>query len=319
MNLPGYYTTFDVPSSLAKDCPCLYSVLESVFNDKYHDLYDDHATKQIEDAVLRVLAALESEPSLPIKHLRYVYMAYTLMLSVEDTLTAYNKDLSSFYYVKEIIESFICDPSIEIDVNKEIQALFPYPNKITAYMAVDGANDVIYHALECLDLSKSTSSICNILYEATTGDAISGFAVANRFIFNWCINEVIPSSYYLSVPRTLFSFKWQYPSLFNYKVNKDFQDIDKPNTYIVIGAYIESNKIHTIYVYKKTEFTNIHKIVINSNELKLVPSWSGIPRITHIPIIGGSTLIINNNELISSLITNNSLVPGLWQALESII
>ncbi len=74
-------------------------------------------------------------------------------------------------------------------------------------------SNIFYGLLQTLNTKTAYNAILDILYDAITGDAISGFAAAQRDMFNWWLIEVIPAAYCLKLPSTLYSREWEFPPL----------------------------------------------------------------------------------------------------------
>lgn len=91
--------------------------------------------------------------------------------------------------------------------------MFSNINEVGRYQAADEAYSIFYGLVKTLDRKTAYKAILHILYDAITGDAISGFAAAQRDMFNWWLIEVIPAAYCLKLPATLYSGKWKFPPL----------------------------------------------------------------------------------------------------------
>lgn len=81
------------------------------------------------------------------------------------------------------------------------------------YQAADEAYNIFYALLKTLNKESAYEELIDILYEAITGDAISHEAAAKRDLFNWWIIDVVPSSYCMMLPSSLYQRTSVFPSL----------------------------------------------------------------------------------------------------------
>jgi hypothetical protein len=224
MNKPNFDTeNFSLPEQLYKDNLPLCTLLEQLSKNKYADLYEREANvTEIEPLFYTILEAIGDPTKDETTHLRYIYIAYTFMLSTHgDTRKFYrNREdnegspllKDKFNTVKSILKDYI-EGERPTNIEETTNSLFPYINETGFSMEYDEVSNVLYNSLLTLDPNEATEAVVNILYDSLTGDAISGFGKALRPMFNWFITEVIPSSYYFSLPYILFSHKWPYPSV----------------------------------------------------------------------------------------------------------
>ncbi|MEG3907982.1 hypothetical protein QT979_08975 [Microcoleus sp. w2-18bC1] len=205
----GHYTDFKLPNN--SDIPeQLQQTLHTVWDRKYRDLYERGGNSDVEEAFVEVMTSF-GMPNNQISHQRYVYMAYGIALAAKPTIKHYFPEEDKADRVQKIVFSWLKD-GCEIPETCA-DTLFPNINKIGKYQATDEAYNIFYGLLQTLNTKTAYNAILDILYDAITGDAISGFAVAKRDMFNWWLIEVIPAAYCLKLPSTLYSGKWEFPPL----------------------------------------------------------------------------------------------------------
>ncbi|MEG3892872.1 MULTISPECIES: hypothetical protein [unclassified Microcoleus] len=205
----GYYRNFQLPSN--SDIPeQLQETLHRVWERKYRDLYETGGKYNVEEAFVEVMTAF-GMPNDAISHQRYVYMAYGIALAAKPTIKHYFPEEDKADRVQKIVSCWLKD-GCEIPETCA-DTLFPNINKIGKYQATDEAYNIFYGLLQTLNTKTAYNAILDILYDAITGDAISGFAVAKRDMFNWWLIEVVPAAYCLKLPSTLYSREWEFPPL----------------------------------------------------------------------------------------------------------
>jgi hypothetical protein len=181
-----------------------------VWERKYRDLYETGGKCNVEAAFVEVMTAF-GMPNDAISHQRYVYMAYGIALAAKPTIKHYFPEENKADIVQGIVSCWLKDGG-EIP-ETWADTLFPHINEIGKYQATDEAYNIFYGLLQTLNTKTAYNAILNILYDAITGDPISGFTEARRDMFNWWLIEVIPAAYCLQLPSTLYSRKWEFPSL----------------------------------------------------------------------------------------------------------
>jgi hypothetical protein len=205
----GHYTDFKLPKNL-EISKQLQQTLHSVWHRKYRDLYERGGKYNVEEAFVEVMAAF-GMPDDAISHQRYVYMAYGIALAAKPTVKHYFPEEHKTDIVQGIVSCWLKDGG-EIP-GTWADTLFPNIDKIGKYQATDEAYNIFYGLLQTLNTKTAYNAILDILYNAITGDAISGFAAAKRDMFNWWSIEVIPAAYCLKLPSTLYSGNWNFPPL----------------------------------------------------------------------------------------------------------
>ena len=205
----GHYTDFKLPSNSTIP-EQLQQTLQTVWDRKYDDLYERGGKCSVEEAFVEVMTAF-GMPNDPISHQRYVYMAYGIALAAKPTIKHYFPEEHKADIVEAIVSCWLKD-GCEIP-ESWADTLFPNINKIGKYQASNEAYNIFYGLLQTLNTKTAYNAILDILYDAITGDAISGFTEARRDMFNWWLIEVIPAAYCLKLPSTLYSGKWEFPPL----------------------------------------------------------------------------------------------------------
>jgi len=205
----GYYRNFQLPSN--SDIPeQLQETLHRVWERKYRDLYETGGKYNVEEAFVEVMTAF-GMPNDAISHQRYVYMAYGIALAAKPTIKHYFPEENKTDIVQGIVSCWLKDGG-EIP-ETWADTLFPNINKIGKYQATDEAYNIFYGLLQTLNTKTAYNAILNILYDAITGDAITGCTEARRDMFNWWLIEVVPAAYCLKLPSTLYSREWEFPTL----------------------------------------------------------------------------------------------------------
>ncbi|WP_373533712.1 hypothetical protein [Microcoleus sp.] len=182
----------------------LQQTLQTVWDRKYDDLYERGGNSDVEEAFVEVMTAF-GMPNDPISHQRYVYMAYAMALAAKPTIKHYFPEEHKADIVEGIVSCWLKDGG-EIP-ETWADTLFPNINKIGKYQATDEAYNIFYGLMQTLNTKTAYNAILDIMYDAITGDAISGFTEARRDMFNWWLIEVIPAAYCLKLPSTLYSVK----------------------------------------------------------------------------------------------------------------
>ena len=189
----GYYPKFEL--SINYNVPLeLEETLKKAWNRRYGDLYERGGQDNVKEAFEEVLQAF-GMPSDAISHRRYVYMAYAMALAAQPTIKHYFPEEYKIDSVQAIVSCWLKD-SCEIP-ETWVDTLFPNINEIGRYQAADEAYNIFYGLLKTLNPKTAYNAILDILYDAITGDAISGFAAA----------------YFLKVPSTLYSGQWEFSPL----------------------------------------------------------------------------------------------------------
>ncbi|MGL5066181.1 MAG: hypothetical protein ACRC62_39935 [Microcoleus sp.] len=205
----GHYTDFKLPSN--SDIPDrLQQTLRAVWDRKYDDLYERGGDSDVEEAFLEVMQAF-GMPNDEISHQRYIYMAHAMALAAQPTIKHYFPEERKVEIIQAIVSCWLKD-GCEIP-ETWADTLFANSKEIGRYQAADEAYSIFYGLVKTLNKKTAYHAILHILYDAITGDAISGFAAAQRDMFNWWLIEVVPAAYCLKLPATLYSGKWKFPPL----------------------------------------------------------------------------------------------------------
>ena len=236
----GYYNKFILPEGI--NIPeNLQVTLQYIWNRKYMDFYEDNGgDSDVEEAFEELLDAF-GKPNNVKQHKRYLYIAFTMALASQSIIKHYYPENNKIYVYTALATALEENPSRRKKVipqynnltqhdncfdkfedkfdiffkysEKAIdlaKILFPNINKIGKYQAVDEANNVLYNCLQTFNKELAYESVLDILYDAITGEAIAGFALSKRDIFNWLLIEVIPYAYYLQLPPNIYSEKYRF-------------------------------------------------------------------------------------------------------------
>ncbi|BAZ29384.1 hypothetical protein NIES4074_18290 [Cylindrospermum sp. NIES-4074] len=185
----------------------------------YEELYEPEAdgTASLQDDLNAVLEVLrDSDQS--VNHLRYVWMALILSLSVEPTLEYYDPSNSLLKIIIKLLEEVLRETinfssksiSITTDtLDNLINEIFKshesyFQIKTANFQAISEALDVFYNALRVINYDQAVEAILEILDDCLEGYAIFPGSYGRRELFDWWLFEVVPASYNLLPPKTFY-------------------------------------------------------------------------------------------------------------------
>jgi len=201
----GYYHQFILPENI--EIPeNLKVTLQYIWNRKYDDLYEVGGNSDLEEAFEELLETFGKPDNIK-QHRRSIYLAWAMALATQSIIKHYYPNDNSFYQVEKQVKLSLIQGYK--NVNNLANQLFPNINKIGKYQAVDEAYNILYNCLQTLDPELAYQSVLDILYDGITGEAIAGFSLPKRDIFNWLLIEVIPYAYCLQLPPHIYSEKYQ--------------------------------------------------------------------------------------------------------------
>lgn len=207
---------------LFEEIPNYKLIASEVWQHHYAELYEPEATGEIElqEDLERILDLLESENP-AITHLRYVWMALILALTVKPTMNYYFPDYPiaekiiaqiEMWLVEAIERVLICEnPSLEsISIKTQENRLVPdpiigsFPEKIASFQIPYEALDVYQNAIKTLDRDKSSEALLEILDDCLEGYAIFPGSQGRRELFNWWLLDVVLASLHLCLPNAIY-------------------------------------------------------------------------------------------------------------------
>ncbi|MDY6784325.1 MAG: hypothetical protein SW833_17550 [Cyanobacteriota bacterium] len=197
-------------------------VANEVSQHRYAELYEPEATGEVElqedlEKILRLLEDKNPETT----HLRYVWMALILALTVKPAIDYYFPDraiaektiVQLAMWLVEVIKQVpdtenrasgsLGIQEIEI-VPERIVASLSENRKIASFQVLYEALDVYQNAVKMLDRNKSLEALLEILEDCLEGYAIFPGASGRRELFNWWLRDVVPASLQLRPPASIY-------------------------------------------------------------------------------------------------------------------
>ena len=213
MTLSLDYPNFQISSSY-EISESLRQLLERVWQNHYQELYEEGAegTISLEEALLLILDALGDRDN-SLCHCRYVYMAVILALAVEPTVKAYLPDQQKTEQIFKLVRNWL--KTQKIPAQEQIKQLFPQLS--LGNQAIDEAEDVFKNLLQALNPSQAKEALLEILDDCLEGYAIFPGSIGRRDLFNWWLLEVVPCSWCLQFPESIYTIKGIIP--FNFPSN----------------------------------------------------------------------------------------------------
>ena len=213
----------NLPSSLKK-------LLITVYNQHYEELYEPEATRAncLQDDLDDILCLFNKNRNQILKQFRYIWMTLILAVVVEPTVKYYLPDCNisedtinrlASWLKKTLVEllhketnfnkmleqiEFI-ESSDNLDEPLDFTNIFSGDNKIASFQVVYEALDVYKNAVKVLDSNQSLEALLNILDDCLEGYAIFPGSQGRRELFNWWLLEVVPASWRLSVPSSMYT------------------------------------------------------------------------------------------------------------------
>lgn len=190
--------------------------LIKAFQEHYAELYEPEATAYLQDAIDDVFSSFQTNnPKLT--HLRYVWMALILAVVVEPTVKYYQPDNAvpkatinrvAIWLIETLAE--LLDSKVKFDkVSREIEAEaivnHLLTRKNTNYQVLFEALNVYKSVAQALDADQSLEALLDILDNCLEGYAIFPGSQGRRELFDWWLLEVVPASWYLCPPSSIYS------------------------------------------------------------------------------------------------------------------
>lgn len=216
-------SSIDKKSLLLCNVPdSLKGVLSKVWQQHYEELYEPEAegTASLQEALDEILESFQGGNG-TLSHLRYVWMALILTSVVEPTIEYYQPNNSmpeetiskiALWLLETLKKVF--DSKVEFaQVAREEEAnaivdgfrIFSENNKLASFQVLYEALDVFTNAIKTLDYNQSLEALLNILDDCLEGYAIFPGSYGRRELFNWWLLDVVPASWYLSPPSSIYS------------------------------------------------------------------------------------------------------------------
>ena len=190
-------SSFEIPESLRQ-------LLYKAWQNHYEELYEEEAdgTITLEKNLLEILDALGDKDN-SVCHYRYVFMALILALAVEPTIKAYLPNDKKIEQVFNLVTTWFKNQKVPTE--EEINQLFP--QKSVGSQAIDEALDVLKNLLQVLNFDNAKEALLEILDDCLEGYAIFPGSQGRRDLFNWWLLEVVPATWHLKFPKSLYTIK----------------------------------------------------------------------------------------------------------------
>jgi len=217
----------------------IQGTLSRVWQQHYEELYEPEAedAASLQDALDEILEVFQSNNQ-TLSHIRYVWMALILASVVEPTVQYYQplnlipqKTLSKIeLWLLENLEKMrdskrkFSNALREEEFNALVDGIqIEYTNKkVDNFQIIFEALDVYRSAIKTLDYNQSLESLLDLLDNCLEGYAIFPGSHGRRELFDWWLLEVVPASWYLMPPSSIYSLD----KLGNQK-NKGFCQMNK--------------------------------------------------------------------------------------------
>ena len=213
-------------------------------------------------------------------HKRYLHLFLSIVRNVSRTI---------YYYTPYSTLPFLIEYNILLLLNKgvtpdvyELEELFTISIKeeMKDIEREKGAYAVLYNAISCLSLNKCYEGIRGVIYEILTGDVIFPSSITRRDIYNWLINQAIPSSIYLKdidylYPNDIVSSSSIDLELTQYVLNKTGGYRHDLSINDEVKGIVHLAKCHSLAL--KDEVKHIKNIEKSIDEI-----WEYLPVLKHI-------------------------------------
>lgn len=209
--------------SLLRQLPeSIQGTLSRVWQQHYEELYEPEAedAASLQDALDEILEVFQSNNQ-TLSHIRYVWMALILASVVEPTVQYYQplnllpqKTISKIeLWLLENTEKMLdskrkfSNALREEEFNALVDGIqIEYTNKkVDNFQIIFEALDVYRSAIKTLDYNQSLESLLDILDNCLEGYAIFPGSHGRRELFDWWLLEVVPASWYLMPPSSIYS------------------------------------------------------------------------------------------------------------------
>ncbi|MEG4501882.1 hypothetical protein QUB05_32485 [Microcoleus sp. F10-C6] len=212
--------------SLLRQLPeSIQGTLSRVWQQHYEELYEPEAedAASLQDALDEILEVFQSNNQ-TLTHIRYVWMALILASVVEPTVQYYQplnllpqKTISKIeLWLLENTEKMLDSKKkfskalIEEEFNALVDGIkidYIKDKKVANFQIIFEALDVYMSAIKTLDYNQSLESLLDILENCLEGYAIFPGSHGRRELFDWWLLEVVPASWYLRPPSSIYSLE----------------------------------------------------------------------------------------------------------------
>ena len=200
----------------------LQSALGQARQQHYEELYEPEAESAVSlQNTLDEILQLFQGSNQTLNHLRYVWMALILTSVVEPTVQYYQpknwipeetinwivswllKTLEEVLHSKTQLTQVSREEEANIIV--DIFRFFSKNQKIASFQILSEALNVYSSAIKTLDYNQSLKALLDILDDCLEGYAIFPGSYGRRELFDWWLLDVVPASWYLLPPSSIYS------------------------------------------------------------------------------------------------------------------
>ncbi len=200
----------------------LKTLINKIRQEHYSELYESEAdgTAALDDALIEILEVFENSGK-TLCHLRYVWLSLIFALVVEPTVQSYQP---TNIFTKSTLELLECWIFSQIDSDlaaqksplelqqeiKRLETILSEPvdtiknGEIANLQIISESRDVFKNVIRVLDRDQSKEATLEILKDCLEGYAIFPGSSGRRGLFDWWLLEVVPASWYLLSPRSLY-------------------------------------------------------------------------------------------------------------------
>lgn len=196
-------------------------MLGKAWQQHYEELYEPEAdgAASLQDALDKILKLFQNH-NRTLSHLRYVWIALILVSAVEPTVRYYQPNSSipgeTFnriaFWLLETLEELLSSKMRFTQVSSEKEAtvivdvcrLLTETKEIASFQVLPEALDVYSSAIKTLDYNQSLEALSDILDDCLEGYAIFPGSYGRRELFDWWLLEVVPASWYLFPPSSIY-------------------------------------------------------------------------------------------------------------------
>ena len=275
--------TVDRQSLLCYMPDSLLRALVMAWEKRYEELYESEAdgTVLLEEVLEEILDSFQSSNQ-TLSHIRQVWMALILACVIEPTVKYYQPHnrvpeetvtlLTDWLLktIREVLNHQICfSRASESKVNNtSVNICDVYSDKkISSFQALSEPLDVYASAIKVLEANYSVEALLDILDDCLEGYAIFPGSYGRRELFNWWLLDIVPSSWYLLPPSSIYSLD----KLTDEQNMFCFEKLEKISSIIwnmILSVNQDVREIETLLSFRNTfNSLNESNIKLKNNQL----------------------------------------------------
>ena len=261
----------------------LQRALVRAWEQHYEDLYESEAdgTVLLEEVLEAILDSFQSSNQ-TLSHIRQVWMALILACVVEPTVKYYQPNnpvpeetvtllrdwlLKTLKKVLNHQISFSKTSESEVNNTSVNVCNLHSEKKISSFQVLSEALDVYASAIKALEANYSVEALLDILDDCLEGYAIFPGSYGRRELFNWWLLDIVPSSWYLLPPSSIYSLDESTDEQ-NLFCLKKLEDISSIIWDMILSVNQDVRKIETLLNFRNTfDSLNESNIKIENNQL----------------------------------------------------